>query len=139
MCKIKSNSWKIHYGYGKCLKCGETSLDDLTWHHRNKSSKLFVPSKKTCKMGALDKIYDERQSRNWQYIRAELRKCDLLCRWCHNLLHKLEDRALAKAARFKKAKRNQTRWERIREQNERFTLLLQEAEHKRQVHCTVPL
>lgn len=103
MCQIKANSWKIHYGYGKCLKCGDTNLNTLTWHHRDKTTKEFNISKKACKWWALSNMpYKQWQTNVWNKIRNEVRKCDLLCKWCHIQLHRTEDLA----TRDKKTHRN---------------------------------
>jgi hypothetical protein len=53
-----------------CERCG--CADGLVWHHRNPATKSFGLSEK---------------DRSAVSVRAELEKCDLLCRGYHSLVH----------------------------------------------------
>ena len=63
-----------HLG-GRCIKCGYSKYPEaLEFHHRNPSKKDFnVSSKGHC--------------RNWERVRKEIEKCDLLCANCHRETH----------------------------------------------------
>lgn len=62
---------------GCCKQCGETDIDVLTFHHRDKEDKLFG-------------ISANYHARNWDLLLKEIQKCDLLCCNCHMKLHKQE-------------------------------------------------
>lgn len=56
-----------------CIRCG--AVNDLTFHHRNPSDKLFdIASAPT------NRVHIER-------LEKEIAKCDILCRECHRLEH----------------------------------------------------
>jgi hypothetical protein len=57
-----------------------SSSDDITFHHRDPSTKLF-------NIG--DKIRSFNPYR-LEKIKAEMAKCDPVCRKCHNEIHKYE-------------------------------------------------
>ena len=62
---------------GKCLKCGyDKNLKLLCFHHRKPSGKIF----------GLNASQLMKHSRT--KILKEIRKCDLLCRSCHEKHHK---------------------------------------------------
>ena len=64
----------VEYKGGTCQKCGyDRSLTALVFHHRDPDQKDF----------AIAKL----KSSNWDKIRSELDKCDLLCSNCHSELH----------------------------------------------------
>lgn len=62
---------------GKCQKCGECDIDLLTFHHINEVEKNFNISQN----------YGIKQ---WEIVKQEIVKCELLCHNCHMKLHKLE-------------------------------------------------
>jgi 5-methylcytosine-specific restriction endonuclease McrA len=60
---------------GRCVRCGyDRCIDALEIHHLESSEKDF---------GISAKGY----TRSWTKIRAELRKCELLCANCHREAH----------------------------------------------------
>lgn len=67
--KIKA----INYLGGKCIKCGETDIFKLQFHHKDNKTK--------------DRIYDNTKAyqsfQRWSIIEKELNKCVLLCGNCH--------------------------------------------------------
>jgi hypothetical protein len=60
----------------KCEICGETSPCCLEFHHIDKRKKLFTISSAICNI----KI-------DMKTLRAEIRKCIILCSNCHKKLH----------------------------------------------------
>ena len=57
---------------GKCKECGYYKCSRaMTFHHRDPSQKRFPLDKRTL------------QSKNWDDILEEVKKCDLLCIRCH--------------------------------------------------------
>jgi hypothetical protein len=57
---------------GKCIKCGyDKCTRALTFHHKDKSTKLFGLS--------LNNLW----SKSWSLIEEESNKCELLCMNCH--------------------------------------------------------
>jgi 5-methylcytosine-specific restriction endonuclease McrA len=58
-----------------CLDCGYENVSALSFHHRNRNSKLFEISKKTNERVKFDLLV------------SEARKCDLLCMNCHSIRH----------------------------------------------------
>jgi len=68
----------VYYKGGKCSKCGYNKcIASLDFHHRDPSTKLF---------GIADGIARKSPS-NHETLYAELDKCDLLCRNCHQEIH----------------------------------------------------
>lgn len=68
----------IEYKGGKCIICGYDKCNrSLDFHHRNSDEKDF-------EIGS-SKIL------NWNKIKIELDKCDLLCKNCHGELHERLD------------------------------------------------
>ncbi len=66
------NRYKLFCG---CLACGyKKSSRALQFHHRNPAEKSFTVS-----------IYQVKRS--WKIVKAEIRKCDVLCANCHFELH----------------------------------------------------
>lgn len=59
-------------GYKKCLRA-------LTFHHNDRKTKKFVVNHSTL------------QSKNWELILNEVKKCSLLCSNCHIEFHSNED------------------------------------------------
>lgn len=71
--KIKLQA--IEYKGGKCIKCGyDKCRAALSFHHRDPSQKEF-------------NIGEQAYQKNWEIIKKELDKCDLLCMNCHFELH----------------------------------------------------
>ena len=62
----KIKEYKDYLG-GKCIKCG--SINNLEFDHINPKEKCFTITKKT--------------TYNWDIIKKELDKCQLLCKECH--------------------------------------------------------
>lgn len=60
---------------GKCKKCGEKHFAALSFHHRDPSQKSHDVSR------LIQKVV------NWEVIKEEIDKCDLLCENCHRKLH----------------------------------------------------
>ena len=63
----------IEKGGAKCIRCGiehEAPIFDL--HHRDPSAKLFSVG---------------RGVKNWEIVKEEIKKCDLLCACCHRIVH----------------------------------------------------
>ena len=89
MSKRFSEMWKQHYGYGKCKRCGETNLDYLTWHHRDKRTKRAKPQKLTSKVDPVGKWVGKYDRVQWLRAKREIDKCDLLCIWCHRRVHNM--------------------------------------------------
>jgi predicted transcriptional regulator len=71
---------------GKCTKCGNDNIFLLEFHHRDSSKKEYNMSNMFL------------QCKPWSVIKKELKKCKLLCRNCHVLLHQ----DLKKYERFRK-------------------------------------
>lgn len=67
--KIKS----INYLGGECVKCGESNLFKLTFHHRDPGEKEFS--------------YSDYKGGRWSKLKEELDKCDVLCQNCHCFEH----------------------------------------------------
>ena len=67
----------VKYLGGECLHCGlvanPCNLPVFDFHHRDPSQKDF---------GIGDHVTSD-----WQKLRSELDKCDLLCANCHRLIH----------------------------------------------------
>ena len=58
-----------------CIACGEDNPVVLETHHRN-------PDEKNASIGTLVGA-----GRNWEFIKTELAKCDVLCANCHKREH----------------------------------------------------
>lgn len=77
----KINEMKAKAG---CAQCEERVAGKLTYHHRDKSTKVKRVSKLVS------------ENRSWESILAEIKKCDVLCNSCHSALHNVErERSLA--------------------------------------------
>ena len=65
----------VEYLGGKCLQCGIISscLDIYDFHHRNPNEK--------------EKSLNYLVNTEWDKIKTELDKCDLLCSNCHKITH----------------------------------------------------
>jgi hypothetical protein len=71
---LKKKKIMVDYLGGKCSKCGyNKSLSALTFHHRN-------PKEKEYELGHI-------KDNNWQRVKKELDKCDLVCFNCHMEIH----------------------------------------------------
>jgi 5-methylcytosine-specific restriction endonuclease McrA len=65
----------IDYLGGCCQRCGyDRGMEALEFHHRDSARKEFG-------------ISSSGYTRGWAKVRAELRKCDLLCANCHRETH----------------------------------------------------
>lgn len=60
----------------RCNVCGVKR--HLTFHHRDRSEKAFAISYKIGK------------NVTWHKLFGELRKCDIVCRKCHEMIHQKE-------------------------------------------------
>lgn len=65
-----------------CQDCGY--VDDLVWHHRDPSQKLFTIGFSIIK--------------SYAAVEAELAKCDLLCPNCHARRHREEGHGLSRSS-----------------------------------------
>jgi len=64
----------IEYLGGKCKKCGCTGIPAIfDFHHRNPTEKDFS--------------WGNKRTSNWDNLKVELDKCDLLCSNCHREIH----------------------------------------------------
>lgn len=80
-----------YIGQSKCLSCGFTDQRALCFHHRVPSEKSFA-----IKFGLT-------HSYSMSKLRAEARKCDVLCANCHALHHYLGDECAHPESRKKAA------------------------------------
>ena len=56
-----------------CADCGEDNINKMTFHHRDPSEKFFTISQPS--------------GRSFEMIDEEIKKCDILCRDCHDKKH----------------------------------------------------
>jgi 5-methylcytosine-specific restriction endonuclease McrA len=71
--KDKVKQIKLDYG-GKCTRCGyDKCLDALEFHHTD-------PTQKEFHLG-------EARGRSMDKLKAELEKCEMVCRNCHTEIH----------------------------------------------------
>lgn len=78
--RVRTKERAIRYKGGKCSVCGyDKCREALVFHHRDPSKKEFGLS-------------FNGWCRSWERTKAELEKCDLLCRNCHAELHHNEKR-----------------------------------------------
>jgi hypothetical protein len=64
----------IEYLGGKCKKCGYVGISAVyDFHHRDPGDKDFS--------------WGNRRTSNWENLKLELDKCDLLCSNCHREVH----------------------------------------------------
>lgn len=71
----KKKEWINEYKQGKsCIKCGESRIACLDFHHRDPEAKEFTIS-----------LAVARASLN--RIQTEIAKCDIICSNCHRCLH----------------------------------------------------
>jgi 5-methylcytosine-specific restriction endonuclease McrA len=72
----------VQHAGGKCVKCGYFKcLDVLEFHHKDPSKKLFG-------------IGQNKLTRSWESVKAEIEKCDLLCANCHREIHAEQNKQL---------------------------------------------
>jgi hypothetical protein len=64
----------------KCLKCGESHISCLVFHHRDRREKEYTIS--------------DMDNMSLETIKKEIEKCDMLCHNCHAKLH-YEERGYA--------------------------------------------
>lgn len=70
--------WAIEYKGGKCYKCGYNKcIEALEFHHLNPNEKDFI-------------ISDRNLILDWNIIKKELDKCELVCANCHREIHSKE-------------------------------------------------
>lgn len=68
----------VNYLGGKCKRCGfNEDIEFLHFHHLDPSDKKYEISKFI--------------SKGFNFVRAELNKCILLCKNCHAIIHKNKD------------------------------------------------
>lgn len=67
----------IEYKGGKCIRCGDSRILSLDFHHRDSSEKEFFLNSTV---------------RSWETIKKEADKCDLLCSHCHRIEHSKNDK-----------------------------------------------
>ena len=72
-CRARKKQW-IDSQKVQCVRCGETHIACLDFHHRNPDEKDFLVSIAVSKY-PLDRI------------KEEVAKCDVLCANCHRKLH----------------------------------------------------
>lgn len=70
---LAKRTMSVDYLGGKCIKCGESTMHIMIFHHRDPSKKELTGS-------------DFRKKR-WTDLKKELDKCDLYCQNCHRELH----------------------------------------------------
>lgn len=88
--RFRAKAAAINYLGGKCKKCSwHGNQAALQFHHKNSSEKDFV-------IGNV-------ANKNWETIKAELKKCVLLCANCHAIEHstKSENAFLKEALNYK--------------------------------------
>lgn len=68
----------VEYLGGKCEMCGETNIFKLCFHHKDPNEKEFN--------------FQEMRNSRWSKIEKEIVKCVVLCRNCHEKLHKDNDK-----------------------------------------------
>jgi len=68
----------VEYLGGKCNECEIQDVDILTFHHKDEKIKSFTISHN---LGSVE----------WDKLKRELDKCELLCYNCHMKHHKEED------------------------------------------------
>lgn len=72
--RIRQKEKAIEYKGGECQNCGyKKCIAALEFHHRDATKKEFVFSKYS--------------NHNWEKIKLELDKCDMLCANCHREHH----------------------------------------------------
>lgn len=76
--RYRAKAAAIKYLGGKCTSCGwQGNQATLQFHHTNPKEKDFV-------LGNI-------ANKNWDAIKAELKKCILLCANCHAIKHSTKD------------------------------------------------
>ncbi len=91
----------IEYLGGKCEKCG--LVDDhvvYDFHHTDPNEKEFTIGEKVASLAA----------RNWDKVREELDKCQLLCVLCHRKHHAGENEKLFKGTSKRISEKEQIYW-----------------------------
>lgn len=84
--------WSLDYKGNKCQICGYNKCSEaLDFHHRNSNEKEFSLSSRDIKL-------------DWEEIKKELDKCDLLCSNCHREIHAKEQEEKKNASNAKKVK-----------------------------------
>lgn len=76
--RFRAKAAAIKYLGGKCLKCGwNGNQAALQFHHTNSKEKDF-------NIGNV-------ANKSWDFIKAEMQKCILLCANCHHIQHSTKD------------------------------------------------
>lgn len=76
--RAKVKQWCVDYKGGKCCKCGyDKCLGALDFHHLDPSEKKFN----------IGELSNKAFTKNFEQIKAELDKCELVCSNCHRELH----------------------------------------------------
>ncbi len=76
--RYRAKAAAIKYLGGKCVDCGwQGNQAALQFHHTNTRKKDFI-------IGNV-------ANKNWESIKAELRKCIVLCANCHAIRHSTKD------------------------------------------------
>lgn len=71
---LKKKQRMVDYLGGRCVVCGyDKCLSALTFHHKN-------PKEKKLELGYI-------KDNNWERVKKELDKCDLVCFNCHMEIH----------------------------------------------------
>lgn len=71
--------WALEYKGGKCCICGYNKCTAaLDFHHRDMAQKDFNLSNRNIKL-------------DWESIKTELDKCDLVCANCHREIHAMKE------------------------------------------------
>jgi hypothetical protein len=74
----KERAKELIYNYLRnhpCSKCGENKIENLTFHHIDPTTKIATVSSLA------------RSSRSLAKVRREIKKCNVLCRACHDKQH----------------------------------------------------
>lgn len=67
--------WAVEYKGGECERCGYNKcIEALDFHHKDPNEKDFC-------------ISDRNINQNWEEIKKELDKCEMLCANCHREEH----------------------------------------------------
>lgn len=88
--RYRAKAAAIKYMGGKCSECGwQGNQAALQFHHKNSLEKDFT-------IGNV-------ANKSWEFIKAELKKCILLCANCHMIKHSTKDgkKFIEEALRYK--------------------------------------
>jgi len=68
--------WSVGHKGGQCSICGNTDIFSMEFHHVSKNKEATISD-----------IIQKRRTYNIEDLKKELKKCQLLCRNCHQELH----------------------------------------------------